>query len=315
LENMHDQRLEPSLASLKRSEQPISDSEAQAATEFLLEVATETTTRSLLISEAINALTTRILEDSAFPRLNSPYPDLYESLYVITRAGKQNSTIFATLLRLAQARLEHAPALVSELADDFQDWIAQPPPVLAPFVLEAFDLFAEYGLEGWHLERWSRACLENLLMQPRPNLLLLEVWDTYLEWTHTQDLRPQIAAHLADHEEESDPIADLPDKTMIAIFTRNASPARKAQQLLLSRNAKLDIRLCHEQDMNDQAESFARHADYVVLVTGNISHAISKGVISLIKDGELVYCHPTGAHMIVSALQQAVTKTRLPIEA
>jgi len=254
-------------------------------------------------------LTAHFINDNQFPREDESYNDLYDLLLETLLAEKKvNETNSGMVLRLTEAILRHSPDKCDDFRQALQTWFEKPIPALENHVLEAFELLAEYGLEGWQLGNWYRTWLLHLLNLPTArSRVALEVWLDFGKWNQTGEkllnkLERQLAALL--EQESQTPIATLPAGYRIGIFTLRASSAERAKQLLLKRNPELDIRISLEKAMNSQVKSIAQNSDMAVVVTTCISHAITYGITPYLQN-DPVYPASSGSTSIIRAIEEA----------
>ncbi len=64
--------------------------------------------------------------------------------------------------------------------------------------------------------------------------------------------------------------------------------------MLLARNADLDVRICEETDLNDQARAIAENSDLAVIVTSCVSHALTYGIAPYLRS-EPIYPQSSGS--------------------
>jgi len=263
---------------------------------------------------AIQRLVDFFLQDADFPREEDAYGDLYETLYVsLLEKEAINQTTGFALLRLAEAILSRSPMQRDRLYENLIEWCKTPIPALENWVLEAFDLLAEYGLAPGLLATWYRDWVSHLLNLPssreRANL---ETWLIFGQWIQPgPDLLNQLMRALAVVTERDidNPVANLPDGYRISIFSLRESSTARAKQLLLERNKNLDIRICLEKDLNAQAKALAQNSDLVVIVTSCISHALTYSIGPYLKKNP-VYPPSSGSTSIIRAVEEHLRKTQ-----
>lgn len=263
---------------------------------------------------AIQRLVDFFLQDSDFPREEDTYGDLYETLYVsLLEQQAINQTVGFTLLRLAEAMLRRSPMKRDRLCENFIDWCKTPIPALENWVLEAFDLLAEYGLAPGLLAKWYRQWVSHLLDLPssreRANL---ETWLIFGQWIQPgYDLlnRLEQALTIVTDQDIDNPVANLPDGYRISIFSLRESSTVRAKQLLLERNKNLDIRICLEKDLNAQAKALAQNSDLVVIVATCLSHALTYGIGPYLKK-DPVYSSSSGSTSIIRVVEEHLLKMR-----
>ena len=249
------------------------------------------------------------LQDSNFPNINEKYTDIYEILYEgLLDKQDMNENTGSHLLRLAEALLKKSPLDCEKIFEALNRWCKKLIPTFEGWILETFDLLAEYGLAPSHLFNWYREWLSMLLNLPgtreRANL---EIWQQFGLWIQPgSDLLDQLEAALtkANQIETNDVIAELPAGYRIGIFTLRRSSAQRVQKILHARNSELDIRICTEEDMSEQVRSLVQNVQMVVIVTTCITHAITYGLTPHLKEVFPVYPQASGSSSILRAIEQ-----------
>jgi hypothetical protein len=263
---------------------------------------------------AIQRLVDFFLQDADFPRGEDAYGDLYETLYfsLLEKQAINQTTGFA-LLRLAETILRRSPTQRDRLCENFIDWCKTPIPALENWVLEAFDLLAEYGLAPGLLANWYRDWVSRLLDLPSSReRASLETWLIFGQWIQPgPDLltRLQQALTVVTEKDIDNPVADLPSGYRISIFSLRESSTARAKQLLLERNKNLDVRICLEKDLNAHAIALAQNSDLVVVVTTCLSHALTYGIGPYLKKGP-VYPQSSGSTSLVRAIEEYITRMK-----
>lgn len=263
----------------------------------------------------IQSLVDYFLQDLDFPREDDAYGDLYETLYVgLLENQVSNQTTGLALLRLAEAILRRLPTQRDRICKNFIDWCKTPIPALEGWVLEAFDLLAEYGLAPGLLAAWYREWVSHLLNLPSSrDRVNLETWLIFGLWIQPgTDLLNRLKQALASVAEKDidNPVASLPDGYRISIFSLRESATVRAKQLLLERNKNLDVRICLEKDLNVQAKALAQNSDLVVVVTTCLTHALTYGIGPYLKK-EPVYPKSSGSTSLVRAIEEYLTRRSL----
>lgn len=258
------------------------------------------------LRDAIRRLRDYFIQDKLFPRDDAAYADVYEALYTATLEQREvNALTTLALLRLAEARLRQAPAAISTAVGHLTGWLDSPAPALGDAALEALDLLAAYGAQGPALGPWLRAWAESALGAPRPpDRLTLEGWLAFAEWAQPgADLLDALRARLAAPEgDEGDPIGRLPAGYTIGIFTLRPQSAARVGELICRRNPGVQIRLCDDTVLTEQARALAEGADMCVVVTTCITHALTYGIGPYLRDP--VYPHSSGSTSIVRAISE-----------
>lgn len=261
---------------------------------------------------AIQRLVDFFLQDADFPREEDAYSDLYETLYVsLLEKQEVNQSTGLILLRLAEAILQRSPMQRDRLCKNLIDWCKTPIPALENWVLEAFDLLAEYGLVPGLLAAWYRDWVSHLLNLPgsreRANL---EAWLMFGKWIQPgPDLLNQLmrAVTVVTEKDIDNPVANLPDGYRISIFSLRESSTARAKLLLLERNKNLDIRICLEKDLNAHAIALAKNSDLVVIVTTCLTHSLTYGIGPYLKKMP-VYPQSSGSTSLVRAIEEYISR-------
>jgi hypothetical protein len=261
---------------------------------------------------ALQHLTAFFLKDASFPREEEAYGDLYEMLLLgLLEQRNVNETNSLAMLRLAEAILRRAPERSDELLDSLHSWFAKPIPALENYVIEAFELLAEYGLEGWRLADWYRDWVSYLLDLPTSrDRVSLEAWQAFGNWIQLGDdllHRLDQSLRAVIEQQVDNPVEGLPAGYRIGIFSLRASSAERAKQLLLKRNSDLDVRVCLEKDLSPQAKSIAQNSEMVVIVTTCISHALTYGIQPYLAN-DPVYPISSGSTSIIRAIEDYLVK-------
>ncbi|MBX0330987.1 hypothetical protein K2Z83_25360 [Oscillochloris sp. ZM17-4] len=256
------------------------------------------------LRDAIRQLRDHFLQDSLFPRKDTAHADVYEALYAATLDQREvNILTTLALLRLAEARLRRSPSTITTAVAHLTGWLDSPAPALGDAALETLDLLAAYGAQGPALGPWLRAWAESVLGAPRPpDRVTLEGWLAFATWAHPgADLLDDLRARLAAPEDdEDDPIAQLPVGYSIGIFTLRPQSAARAGELIRRRNPGVQIRLCEDTVLTDQARALAQNADMCVVVTTCLTHALTYGIGPYLRDP--VYPQSSGATSIARAI-------------
>jgi hypothetical protein len=108
-------------------------------------------------------------------------------------------------------------------------------------------------------------------------------------------------------EDADNPVTGLPANYRITIFSLRPSSARRARDILLGRNPELDVRICMETDINQQAKALARHSDLVVVVTTAITHALTYGIGPYVRDP--IFANAAGSTSIIDAIEKRLKQS------
>lgn len=218
---------------------------------------------------------------------------------------REDST--SKLLRLVDSILCANPEQLEMMLTDLRDWFARPTPKLEDCLLDTFELLVTHGATRSHLAELFRNWLSNRLDLPISvtwDRTSQEVWLSFGEWIQPGDdllgpLRQRLEVPVRERE---DPISKIPSEFRLTIFTLDRSSAERVRELLLRRNSKLDVRTCHETDLNPQVEALARNCDVAIIVTTCISHAITYG-ISKFLSRDPIYPASRGSTSIIRAIE------------
>jgi hypothetical protein len=265
-----------------------------------------------LIRKAFRQLTSLFLEDQEFPRDDDHYRTLYENLYLGWLEQKEiNLSNGLILLRLVDALLQHNPTRSTALFQHIAEWLQTPIPALESVVLDALELFGEYGIASSLLAKWYRTWVSYLLTLPtHRDTLSLTSWLMFGNWIQPgEDLLRALerALETATAQSPHDLVSTLPVDYRIAIFSFDAAGAKRASDLLLMRNAHMKIDICTEKDLNEVAKTLARNANLVVIVTTCISHALTYGIRPYLAT-DPVYPISRGSTSIVRAIEDHLRK-------
>jgi hypothetical protein len=260
------------------------------------------------VKEALRRLADIVLQDAEFPRDDEAYADLYDVLYMaIVQRQAANQTASMQFLRFGEARLRHTPSRRESVNDDVHKWFATPIPAIENSLFDAFDLLGEYGLHGGLLADLYRAWAIYILQLPTPrDRVSLQAWLDFGEWIGPgADLLERFRQMLRRVVEESpaDPIAELPAGYRIGIYTLRPTSGERARAQLLQRNGQLDIRVCTDDVLTEQAKALAQNSDLVVVVTTCITHALTYGIAPYVH-GEPIYPASSGSTSIVRGIEE-----------
>jgi hypothetical protein len=263
---------------------------------------------------ALRRLADFFLQEADFPREDEVYADLYETLYMgLLENGEINQRTGFALLRLAETILLRSPSESERICKNLIDWSKTPIPALEGWALEAFELLSEYGLAPGLLAQWYREWVSYLLNVPSSRERThLEAWLLLGHWIQPGAdllLKLQESLDTAVQRAIDDPIAGLNSGYRIAIFSLRASSSQRTKQLLLTRNATLDVRFCAEKDLNAEAKALAQNSDLVVIVTTCITHALTYGIGPYLKK-EPVYPQASGSTSILHAIEEYLTNKK-----
>ncbi len=257
------------------------------------------------LRDAVGNLRSHFLQDLEFPRAGSAYRDIYEALYVITLEQREiNEVTSQTLLRLAEARLRLSPAARGTIAQHLLGWFSDPFPALKNVAQDALELLADYGVQGPALIVWYRLWAEMLLSTPRArDRLDIEGWLALGEWVQPgADLLGRLRDRLSTVPAADDPVAALLPGYQIAIFTLRPESAARVSEALRRRNPLIQVKICTDTVLTDQARSLAQSAALPVVVTTCVTHALTYGIGPHLR--EPVYPASGGSTSILRAIEE-----------
>lgn len=270
----------------------------------------ETLLPRTLTVRVLDHLVNKALLDRGFPRPDSDFWELYDSLYTYLIYMIEPTVQSCTkLLRLVDAILQAAPSRLASIVHDLQTWLTTPRLALQEQLIAAFELLVEHGQARNAFSRWYRAWVAHLLDLPTSvpwDRTSQQAWLAFGEWLQPGDdlLLPQRQRLAAvEAQPEQDRLQSLPAGYRIGLFTLQASSAERAKELLLARNPTLDVRLCRATDMSPQVEALARHVDIAVIVSTCITHAITYGIRPLLTR-DPIYPASRGSSSIVRVLEE-----------
>ncbi len=261
------------------------------------------------VRDALKRLANFFLNDEEFPRQDNEYTQLYETLYtglLEAKADQEQPLTGFVLLRLADALLRQAPGRCNNIYKHLEQWCPNPIPKLESWILEVFDLLAEYGLAAGLLTLWYRAWVSSLLDLPGTrDRLNLETWLEFGKWIHPGiDIIQRLQETLIEAgKDEESPVSALPNGYQIGIYCLRQSTAKQARELLLLRNHRLDVRLCFDEVLTKQAQAIAENSDMAVIVTTCMTHALTYGITPYLKKA-CVYPPSSGSTSIVRSIEE-----------
>ncbi|PDW02617.1 protein DpdD [Candidatus Viridilinea mediisalina] len=262
------------------------------------------------LRDAIRRLRDHLLQDPEFPRDDAAYGEVYEALYAITFEQRElNEATSLVLLRLAEARLRHSPNTMTSIAGHLQAWLSEPILALEAVAQEALDVMAAYGVQGPTLAPWYRRWAETVLAAPRQlDRLTLESWLLFGEWVQPgPDLLDTLRQRLnRSAPRTEDPIAALPTGYRIGIYILSPDRVGRVVELLKRRNPDLDMIVCADKVLTEQARNLAQTADMVVIVTGCVKHALTYGIGPYLRDP--VYPASVGSTSILRAIEERAAR-------
>lgn len=304
--NPDDRRLSHSLQLIVRTDGAYwNEAHVTVLAERLTDLATGGDLGRSHLREAVRRLRDTFIQDPEFPRDDNAYIDVYEALYLAMLEQREvNQVNTLALLRLAEARLRQTPSARAAVTEHLRSWLREPTPVLGDTMLEALDLLAAYGEQGPTLGPWLRVWAEAILSSPRSlERAVLEGWQLFAEWAQPgDDLLEQLRERItAFNTSEDDSIALLPSGYTIGIFTLRPESAARVGEIIQRRNPNVEVRLCADRVLTQQARSLAQNADMCVVVTTCITHALTYGIGPYLADP--VYPQSSGSTSILQAIE------------
>jgi hypothetical protein len=263
------------------------------------------------VREACRKLIPFFLNDPAFPSADRIYQDLYDAFYtaLLARQAREELSSAFLLLRLADALLGAAPGKCETLLTNLRQWSAAPMARTELWALEAFELLMDSGLVPEQLAPWGREWLVWLLTYAEH-----AQWSAWLLLSRMiqpgEDLVRQLEHRLKSSAEQF--AADVPGMSsagyQIGIYSLRTGAALRAQDLLLTRYPHIEVRICSDEVLTDRAQTLARGADLVVLVTTAMKHALSAGIGPLLDAQKVVYPQSSGSSSILRAVEEYARK-------
>ncbi|MBO9128575.1 protein DpdD [Bacillus sp. 165] len=256
-----------------------------------------------LLQTALPMFITELLQDERFP--NEKATDLYEytreTLYI---HGKRNENNAGFLLRLTEGLLLLDMTKANVYWNQVESWFHLPPTDrISSYVLEALELFKEYGHSDDRLQSvWTNWCGTLLDRISAPTVI-----HSWFNVGKSISADPTILAALVEKisaKTENDPLVILPSM-LITIYSLREKPAQRAANRIMSRNPNLKVRICTDSKLTPEAKSYARNSDLIILVTTCMSHALTYGISPFVEEN-LVYARSSGETGIIEALEQYV---------
>lgn len=264
------------------------------------------------VRDACGKLIALFLNDPAFPRTDRLSQDLYDNLYaaLLARQAREELHTAFLLLRLADALLHATPGKGETLLANLRQWAGAPMASMEIWTLEVYELLIDYGLAPRCLAAWCREWLEWLLAYARHAqwpawVLLSQAIQPGADVVHRLKRRQQSASQ---QDAVSDVLAIFAADFQVGIYSLRAGAALRARELLLARHPHLQVQVCTDEVLTEQAQTLARSADLVVLVTTAMKHALSTGIGPWLDARRVVYPQTSGSSSIVRAVEEYARK-------
>lgn len=282
----------------------------QELSEFLVIIAVEplNNLQKKLLNLVLPMFLSEIITQENFP--NEKAAEIYEyTLDIMLIYAKKTEDNTKFFIRLTDALLYLDMENVNQYWGKLFNWF-QIPPIdrLSSYVLEALEIFLEYGLANDHLkevwDNWISAIIERTSM----NKTQIESWydvgamingDSYLLERLQEKINPI---------REKDPLNEF-GKMVITIFTLREKPAQRAAERIMKRNPQLKIRICHDDRLTNQAKAYAQQSDLCMIVTSCMSHSLTYGIGPYLEN-EPLYPRSSGETSIIEKLEE-YAKTNL----
>jgi hypothetical protein len=275
----------------------------QELSEYLVVIAVETmnTPQKKLLSTALPMFLSELITHSKFP--NEKAVEIYEyTLDILLIYAKKTEDYTKFFIRMIEALLYLDIEKVHHFWDKMSNWF-QIPPVdrLSSYVLEALELFIEYGLSNDKLKEVWDNWLSTVIERTSMNETRIQSWydvgcmiggDSYLIERLNEKITP---------ERQKDPLLDL-GEMIITIFSLREKPAQRAAERIMKRNPQLKIRVCSDDRLTNQAKSYAQLSDLSIIVTTCMSHALTYGINPYL-DNEALYPRSAGETSIIEKLE------------
>ncbi|MBN9653280.1 hypothetical protein J0K78_03300 [Halobacillus sp. GSS1] len=258
--------------------------------------------QKLLLNTAIPMFVSHLMLDKQFP--NYKAITVYEyTIELLLIHAKKNSDNTSFILNLMEAVL----TLDLEYADKFwnntKEWFnISPVERLSQKLLETIELFKDFGISNHELlplwSNWATGLMERFVDE---KTTVIQSWvkigkeiggDTYL----IKSIEDSIM-----NTEYVDPISTLDNET-ITIYSLREKAAVRAVDRIKKRNKNIKVRICTDSKLTNEAKSYARNSDLVIIVTTCLSHALFYGISPFIKDNP-IYPRSAGETAIVEALE------------
>lgn len=260
------------------------------------------------VRDACGKLGALFLNDPAFPRTDRLFQDLYDTLYaaLLARQAREELHTAFLLLRLADALLHATPGKCEIMLANLRQWAGAPMASMEIWTLEVYELLIDHGLAPRRLAAWCQEWLAWLLASAR-----YAQWPAWLLLSQAIQPGADIVHHLErrlhsalQQDAASDVLATFADGCQIGIYSLRAGAALRARELLLARHPHLQVQVCSDEALTEQAQTLARSADLIVLVTTAMTHALATGIGPWLDAQRVVYPQASGASSIVRAVEE-----------
>jgi len=140
------------------------------------------------------------------------------------------------------------------------------------------ELFSEYGVPGQRLSLiWNNWAGSLINQFPGDKRTQIKSWAGLgKRLGGDQNLIAQLEGLLETPQGE-DPISQL-SQQVITIFSCREKAAHRAAERIMERNPCIDVRVCTDDRLTDQAKAHARNSGVVIVATACISHALTYGI-------------------------------------
>lgn len=258
--------------------------------------------QKILIETALSMFINELLQDRHFPnpRAFEIYEYVTETMLIYCKKNEANTKVF---LRLLDGLLSMDLTRINDYWKRVYNWFNfQPTLKLSNYLLDSLEMFIEYGLVKEHLHdlwvHWTTVLLNQFNQK---HITQIESW---VKVGQQIAFDPQLIERLLEklvYEPEEDSITSLPPLT-ISIFSLREKPAVRAAKRIMDRNSSLNLRVCTDDKLTNEAKTFARNSDIIILVTTCMSHALTYGIGPHIR-GKILYSRSSGETSIVEALE------------
>lgn len=278
---------------------------------LLLEITTVDLNKSKrkLFSNAINDFIAHIIKDKNFP--NILFIDIYETLIenVIEFSHISNNTVLL-LNRLIDGILLLNAEKINNIWSNTKDWMINIYPNIKASLsmLELIFTFIDYGIPKsefkFILDNWIYCILDNISEE---YITEINTWYKLgFDIDSNNYLVKELKNKIDDIIIEKDPLLSAKDIS-ITIFSCRENSAKRAKDIITSRNDKIKVRVCTDDKLTEQSKSYAKNSDLCIIVTSCISHALYYGVTPFIKNN-VIYPVSSGETGIVRALEEYIMK-------
>ena len=263
-----------------------------------------------LKNEQISILKITLPEFIAFILKGEKYPtefeiDLYEYAIACLQVwGRKNEINISMIFGLLDGLLYIDPEKLQSQWDEIEGWMDfRASRIMSGIVLEILELFYDYGIVPDQLHNVWYKWVANLVDQFTPDMNSeVQSWGFLGSQIGADStLLTKLQANLTEREDEYDVLSSL-NGIYFVIFSCREKAAKRAAERIIMRNPTLRVQICSDDRLTEQAEIFARHCDIAILITTCTSHALTIGIMPLLKNPP-IYPRSSGETGIIEALE------------